>query len=247
MSDTREPVRWREMDGELPGDVLAGLRAYADAGPTSAERAQMRAALVAQLGTQGSRASVGAAPRSIASVVKRVGAALGLCTALVWAGSHLRVSEPPPAVMPAAPAATPPAPTAAALPDASGPSAREAIATPPPPAGLDAPTPAARRPVARGAHRARVPRAVADPDAELALLKRARRALAGAPAQALSLTDEHARVHAHGLFVQERELIAIEALVRAGRAREAGARGAQFRARFPGSAHRERLRVLLED
>ena len=53
------------------------------------------------------------------------------------------------------------------------------------------------------------------------------------------------RYIAHGTFEQEREVLAIEALVRLGRGAEARARASAFTSAFPQSAHRRRIAVLL--
>ncbi|HVW29664.1 MAG TPA: hypothetical protein VHC69_30080 [Polyangiaceae bacterium] len=82
-------------------------------------------------------------------------------------------------------------------------------------------------------------------EAEATLLGRAHRALASNPALALSLTNEHRREYPSGALGQERDLIAIEALVGLGRLAEARDRAAAFRARYPSSAHLRRIDRLL--
>jgi hypothetical protein len=82
---------------------------------------------------------------------------------------------------------------------------------------------------------------------ELALLARAKRTLARDPEQALSLATEHERAFAHGKFVEEREVIAIEALMRSGARELAMERAATFRAAYPRSTHLDRLRVILQE
>jgi hypothetical protein len=57
--------------------------------------------------------------------------------------------------------------------------------------------------------------------------------------------NEHRARFLHGAFEQEREVLAIEALVRLGRRAEAQGRAASFEAAFPHSAHRRRIAVLL--
>jgi len=57
--------------------------------------------------------------------------------------------------------------------------------------------------------------------------------------------DEHRARFPDGTFVQEREVLAIEALVRLGRGAEAKARADAFAHAFPTSAHRRRIAVLL--
>jgi hypothetical protein len=73
------------------------------------------------------------------------------------------------------------------------------------------------------------------------LLEKARRALGSDPNRALALTREHARSYPSGVLAQEREVIAIEALKRLGRAGEADARRGTFEERYPQSAHRRNL------
>lgn len=57
----------------------------------------------------------------------------------------------------------------------------------------------------------------------------------GDPARALDLLEEHARAHRGGPYVELREALSIEALVRAGRAAEARARAEKFSAAYPAS------------
>jgi hypothetical protein len=86
---------------------------------------------------------------------------------------------------------------------------------------------------------------VIDPSAELALLKRAKANARSAPDRALTLLAEHERRFAHGALVQEREVIAIEALLAAGERTAAEQRAARFFQDFPDSAHARRVRALL--
>ena len=87
--------------------------------------------------------------------------------------------------------------------------------------------------------------AAEDGEPEAVLLARAQRALRLAPAQALSLAAESARRFPAGVLSQEREVIAIEALVRLGRMAEARDRAEAFARRFPRSAHVRRLATLV--
>jgi hypothetical protein len=71
---------------------------------------------------------------------------------------------------------------------------------------------------------------------ERAILDRARAKMSrGEPNEALSLLGDHEREHARGSLIEEREAMAINALVQLGRYREAEQRGAAFMARFPAS------------
>lgn len=93
----------------------------------------------------------------------------------------------------------------------------------------------------------RPPRAVEPPDpaAEIALLKKAQDALRSDALEALRLAEEHARRYRRGSLAEEREVIAIEALVRLRRTSEAEARARAFANAFPDSAHQRRVNRLL--
>ncbi len=79
---------------------------------------------------------------------------------------------------------------------------------------------------------------------EMALVARAQDALHGRPADALALCREHERTFARGRFVQEREAIAIEALVSQKRTAEAERRWQAFDRAYPSSSHRTHLAAL---
>jgi hypothetical protein len=83
------------------------------------------------------------------------------------------------------------------------------------------------------------------PGDELVLLEKARRALATDPASALAITDEHVKRFARPSFAQERERLAIDALVRQRRVTEAQQRAARFEATYPGSPHLTRVQALV--
>jgi hypothetical protein len=80
---------------------------------------------------------------------------------------------------------------------------------------------------------------------ERGLVERARRALADDPARALDLANLADDTYPSGSLVQEREVVAIEALVHLGRIDEARARGEHFLRRFPGSVHERHVEALL--
>jgi hypothetical protein len=86
----------------------------------------------------------------------------------------------------------------------------------------------------------------ADPEAELALLGRAQALLDRDPNGALDVLGEHARVYARGVFIEEREVLALEAESKLGHKALARARAQRFMDRFPRSAHARRVRTLLE-
>lgn len=76
-------------------------------------------------------------------------------------------------------------------------------------------------------------------------MERARRALPDDPARALDLANFADDRYPSGSLVQEREVVAIEALVHLGRMDEARARGEHFLRRFPGSVHQRHVEGLL--
>jgi hypothetical protein len=83
-------------------------------------------------------------------------------------------------------------------------------------------------------------------DTEFSLLEQAQRALRSDPQRALDLTDRDIQLYPTGPLAQEREVIAIEALVQRGRRDEARARAARFFEAFPGSAHGPRIASMLD-
>lgn len=80
---------------------------------------------------------------------------------------------------------------------------------------------------------------------ETALLNDARGILAHDPAAALRLTERHRREYPSGIFVQEREVIAITALMRLGRTDEARSRAEAFEHAYPRSAYNRQIGRLL--
>ncbi len=82
-------------------------------------------------------------------------------------------------------------------------------------------------------------------ETELKALQRAQDALRSNPEEALSICNQSGRIYPRGMLGQEREVIAIEALVRLGRKAEANQRAEQFVKAFPRSALIRRLETLL--
>jgi hypothetical protein len=80
---------------------------------------------------------------------------------------------------------------------------------------------------------------------ETELVGEAQAVLATNPARTLALCDRHQRFYPRGVLVQEREVLAIEALERLGRHEQASARGTRFLAAFPGSAHRSKIAAIV--
>jgi hypothetical protein len=80
---------------------------------------------------------------------------------------------------------------------------------------------------------------------EIALIGDAHEALRSNPAAALALCKQHETKFASGHFAQEREAVAIEALVYLNRKDEAQKRFADFDNKYPSSSHRVHLESLL--
>jgi hypothetical protein len=81
--------------------------------------------------------------------------------------------------------------------------------------------------------------------AELALIRRAQAALVTDPSRALALAGEHERAFPNGELVQEREVVATEALQRLGQREEAWRRADALLRRFPRTPYRTRLEIAL--
>ncbi len=79
---------------------------------------------------------------------------------------------------------------------------------------------------------------------EIALLAQAHDSLRGDPARSLALCNEHQARFANGHFAQEREAVAITALVYLGRRDEGRHRWSAFLKRYPSSSHRAHLESL---
>jgi hypothetical protein len=80
---------------------------------------------------------------------------------------------------------------------------------------------------------------------ELALLRSARSFEATDPRRSLALTREHLRHFGASQLAQEREAIAVAALVNAGRRAAAEARARRFFAQYPRSPLRDRVEASL--
>jgi hypothetical protein len=247
-ADPRLP-RWSEEGSEVPSELRQLLRASREQLGTGEEIAQLSRALAQHIGP-----AAGLGGTTIAAVSTSwlalarwpawlaAGTAIG---ALVWyAASGARhapqaapVAAPVQLVEPrTAPSAVEPSPA----PPASEPARDDAGDTP-----REPPADTAQRPgPAPGKVHARPPAQSSVPSTrESALLQRAQSALAGDPARALALTDQHRRSFPAGALREEREAIAIQALRSLGREPEARARAARFETKYPNSVHRSRVQA----
>lgn len=84
-------------------------------------------------------------------------------------------------------------------------------------------------------------------ESEISLLRRAQQAVTRYPSEALAFSALHAQRFPNGVFVQEREVIAIDSLLRLGRIPEARARARAFNESYPTSAHARRIQALLDE
>jgi hypothetical protein len=228
-----EPKRLRD---EGPDDLRALLRA---ATPTREIRASEKRRTALRLGRWASAAALASALSWAPGAA--LGAALGVATvAVVWGVPALLAPKPGPVEL--APAAPPPPASAAPI--------ATVIPTPPPPSPPSSAAPSVRpAPVAASAAPSAEPEPPPRVDTlaeETALLEKARAALGVAPGEALALAEAHAARFPAGKLGMEREILAVDALRRLGRAGEARARGEALLARAKGSLYEERVRKLVE-
>lgn len=240
MKPTQDPPRLVDASGESAlRDALAGARA-------DLPGADRLAAVAARLPLAGPAPSGGtprggaphAPPLPAMSPATSLLPAMGIGAALavaVLAVTWIPSSAPPPRASNAV--------SAPALPTAPiAPAASTELVVPPAPSASCAPA------LALSAAPSGEPASSASGDedeTETHLLQRAQEALSAEPARALALAGDHAARFPKGSLSQEREVIAIGALVALGRAPEARARADAFLARFPTSAHRGRIEVLV--
>ena len=248
--DGSDPPRIDEGEASELGRLVRASR-HRRAPARTAER-------VAQgLTTAGAFATGTSSPSSSTGVFGRVGGAKLGALALAFMGlggtmfafqARTSDSTPPPVSAPATQmlaAAPPPPPSTAdipsmpveALPSSATPavvvtSTAARAGAPPSPASWAAPRAASSPPSREG---------------EFAFIKRAQDALASDPSRALSIAEEHARTFPAGEFVQEREVVAVQALARLGRTTEAKSRANALLARFPRTPYVPRLERELRE
>jgi hypothetical protein len=258
----QDPTRLSKLGSEVPARLRDALGAARSDVPSAARVARIAARFPAS-GAPAAPGSAGTAGAPLPSALSGalVGAALGVVACGVGLlATTASPSEPrgqPVALAPQAatvgspaaplpPRATaelgePPAsPTVSPVPKVALPSA--AHGSPPPSASAPEPLPA---PPAAAPAPAVETGPVTNLAGEVQLLQRAQQALGANAAQALALTEEHKRRFPSGVLAQEREMVALEALVRLGRRDVARARAASFLAKFPESPHRRRIEAIV--
>lgn len=244
---TGDPKRWLE-DGEAPSDLRLALEVAEQALPSERELASLEARLGPLLGGPGGGGGGGpggdgGAPLAVPrpplggiAIAAGVVATLAGVTGVVWVASD------------AEPRAAPPIAEAPVIAEDAG-----VLETPDAGAGVDAGVDERVRPRVRPIGEPAmvetvepaIEPAVEDPAAELGLIRDAGRAMAGNPSRALELTREHERRFPSGQYAQERERIAIEALVRLGSRAQAVERADRFRSRYPRSSLIPRIDAIL--
>lgn len=244
MTSHGEPPRLR--DGGPLSKVMASA---AEDEPTAAELKAIAAGLPLvqppPMGTTAGAVVKMKAAAALATALLGVGALVGLA---LWAHSQSEreqereQAEAPPAATSVVPLQS--VPVLEAPPPAPQPVPPAPVAPPLPPLETDPGANDAKSPPNRQTARRTAARDAGSE--ELLLLNEAFLALRRADARgALALATRHESVFPQGAFVQERELILIEALVEIGRLEEAKNRGMAFLTAFPDSSHRLRLEELL--
>jgi len=232
MTEREMPERLSEST-DASDPLTRALRASLDEGP-SAERLASIGGGLQQAMLQG--ASSMAVPRPSGGALKLLVPLLAL-GGIAWLWSR----EPAPAVV----TVTAPAPAAVVHPAGpASPPAQSAARPEPAAAPLPEPTPRPE-PAARAAALPR-PAVAEQPPDELTLLRAAQAQLASAPGQALETLAEHERHFPQGALAQEREVLAVDALLSLGRLTEARVRADALPAAFPDTPHRRRLQRLFE-
>lgn len=225
--------RWRD-DPELD----EGLRALLEAGAAELPHDEQLERLEARLFPLIPPGGGGGVPATSVGVLAKAALALGGLAAIAGA---VWMTTQPSSRIPAEPVAVGPLDTDASIVASA---AIESAASVIPAAVADTSADAGRgtpRPVVASERPARA----ADPASELALVEAAQSVLASSPTRALALTRTHSRDYPDGALAQEREVIAIDALMRLDRAPAARTRAARFHERWPTSAHGRRVDVLV--
>jgi hypothetical protein len=244
MKSAREPVRVTDAGSSASPELSAAVHALRALHGSAEQIDALGRSLAPQLAAPTFAGSVAnglrAGSKWLLAGLVAVGVGLG-ATAMLE-----RAEEPAPAV------AAPQPPVARAAPrlrEASAPSDRARVSDEPiVEAESAAAVPAARPRRSRTADRRPPPPTQAQalaPRPELALLEEAHALLERDPAAAMLLVEEHERAYPAGVFTQERELLAVEALLELDRKQPAIERAQRFVKSYGDSPHAPRVRALL--
>ncbi len=243
MSEPEDPSRLFE-DGAVPSGLRDALRTARSDVASDAQLARLAERLGPILAPPPPAAVSG--PSASAGVTGAAKAGLGVLALLAASGGAWLLSSSgpaPSATAPLEPALTPslavtPAPAPAPAPAPVAPSAASSPEATPPSS-----EPAVSAPVEQGLRQ--LPSKPAPPAlSEAALLEQARASLKSDAARALARANEHRARFPRGVLVQEREVIAIQALRQLGRGAEAERRAEAFAKAFPGSAFQPKLKPV---
>lgn len=249
-----DPTRLSE-GSEAPEELRNLLQGAREDMPTESQLKRVATRLGPLLGgaAVGTAAGAGAASTSGATASATGGAAVAikvgaaLVAAGVIGGGAIWFATRPGALPPshdkhAAPVAAPATPARAEHRQAATPAATSVPEQTLPAAPEHAAPKAAQQPKPAKAS----PPAEKAAPSEASLLQAAQSALKTDPHRALALVDEHRRLYPNGALSQEREVIAIEALSRLGRSKEAKEKAKDFKQRYPDSAHESKVGATLE-
>jgi hypothetical protein len=230
MTEPDDPSRLLDTSS-VPGSVRDALRAaQADVG-SDAQVARLAQRLGPLLGPVAPAAPGAAAGKVLATKLGLAGVALLIAGGGAWLLFASSSAPSPPAPIPAPASESSPAAPALATPatPVAVPEIAPSVAAPAPAVAV-APTKLRQKPTPP------------TPPSEAELLEQARAALKSDPARALQWANEHAARFPRGVLVQEREVLAIQALRQLGRTAEADRRAQAFAKAFPGSAFQRKLR-----
>jgi hypothetical protein len=256
MSEHDDPPRWLHGASDAPAGFAALARADEAAGPDRERLARMLGGIAVQVGrpelanTARSASAQSSAASSLGGVVPYA-AGLGVL-ALVALGLWTMYGNAPERSGASVRATS--TSTGKGTGTGTGTEMKTGVATMPSavPAAPEVVKPAGSKAAAHGALRSRIETPAArstgaqsDPVAELALLERAQHVLRSDPSAALALAEQHRAQFARGTLAQEREVLAVEALLRLGRRAAAEKRARAFAQRYPESSHLVRVHDLL--
>ena len=255
MSASVAPTRLRSM--AAAGSLLeCGIEAARTSGPTDEQLAALAAPVLTGLGATTAALAQVAKPQAAtagwlsAGSAKLVGVllatvAVGSGSVAIWHGTRpgsrtLRAASLPAHSSVATPLLNVQEIATERIPDPAPEAPAPALAP-----VRDHARPAVNVATARVAKAAASEPAQGTPDDEIPLLERANRVLAETPAQALALAEEHQHRFPASVMDQEREIIAITALARLGRAAEARERAVRFSHQHPNSVYQSRVDNIL--
>jgi hypothetical protein len=250
MTAARDPIRLCDMGSQAPAELASAIRTLRTDEGSSVMAEALAQRLATQLGRSALAGATGTPAASSCWLVAIVG--LSLVGTVFMAPSVSREPREPrePRERSEAPMkSTAPRALFTSQPVAPRIPVEVSIAESPAPLPLHAPERPRR---AARAHRypALQPTAAKpaspQPAAELELLRRAHAVLRRDPSAALELAERHASEYPRGVFAQEREILAIEALLKQRKRALAFARAEQFVDRYSSSPYAFRIQAMID-